>query len=215
MTLTLLFTLISACLISGTMAKYVSAKSGSDGARVAMWGVEVTGTGSLFSDSYERDDTSYGTLGAKTVLSSNSDNVVAPGTSGSLGSITITGTPEVACRISVDVDAVNSKISGWDYDLNLGAGPDVVPYEPIIWSIDGTQVGNFAALLSGLSSFSYDCAPGTDLSTVNTLDISWVWPFFVSSARDLGDTYYGDMATDPVTTPKVNLVFNVTVTQID
>ena len=38
----LVLTLITSCFVGGTFAKYVSEGEGTDSARVAKWGVEVT-----------------------------------------------------------------------------------------------------------------------------------------------------------------------------
>ena len=90
MCIILLFTLISTCMMTGTLAKYVTEGSGSDTARVAMWGVTVNAASAangLFSTTYATDDSTYG--GALSVNSSSTDKVVAPGTGGSITGFTI------------------------------------------------------------------------------------------------------------------------------
>ncbi len=107
-TLLLALTLISACAISGTFAKYVTRASGEDAARVAKWGVilGIDGT-EAFGTQYDAEDDSYIAAGGEyTVVSSNGDKVVAPGTSSDLLGTTLTasvkGTPEVAARYSIE-----------------------------------------------------------------------------------------------------------------
>lgn len=227
MVLALAFTLLSTCLMSGTLAKYVAAYNGRDTARVAKWGVEVTASGSLFATTYPIlvTNADVGLLSVITNPSGDGRKLVAPGTgssqiTGSDFQFSITGTPEVASRIAIST--TGSSLEGWDYDLDdpANGGPDAGTadyYEPIQWSINNTPVaansggaaGSFGALLVALEDISYDAAPNTDLSTlIGTKTITWEWDF---AGDDAGDTYYGNKAT----APQVNLVFTVTVTQID
>lgn len=205
----LLFTLVSTCLMSGTLAKYITSSSGTDTARVAKWGVVISSTGTdLFSASYAADDTSYASI---TNSVSASVDVVAPGTTGTASGFSITGTPEVACLVSVTVDTTESELTGWTL-----AGD--VAYEPIVWSINGTVCGTngtFSELLTALDAIEIACPAGTDLSTIATSAyvISWAWDFDDNGAgtNDANDTYLGNKATAPT----ITLVFSVTVTQID
>ena len=75
----LVVTMLTTCVISGTFAKYVTKEEGSDGARVAKWGVELAINGSNFADQYKTHDTTKydGTYS----VSAGGDKVVAPGTS--------------------------------------------------------------------------------------------------------------------------------------
>ena len=207
----LLFTLISTCMMTGTLAKYVTEGSGYDSARVARWGVVVNasspGSG-LFSTTYAKTDSTYaGTVTVDSTLT-NGDNLVAPGTEGELTGFSITGTPEVACRITVSVDATQTVFTGWG------------SYEPILWTLSeggvpvtGVSDVSFGTLHTALNAISIDVPPGTDLSTLTGFDyvISWKWPFSVSDAYDVEDTALGN-ATTP---PEIALAFDITVTQID
>jgi len=99
--------LITTCAISGTFAKYVTKVSGEDSARVAKWGIilGVSG-GEAFADKYKTDENptempnAY--EGEFSVVSSNEDKVVAPGTSSedveTPLTATVVGAPEVATR---------------------------------------------------------------------------------------------------------------------
>lgn len=82
--------LVTSCFVGGTFAKYVTKGTGSDSARVAKFGVKVTAEGSTFATSYDKDNA------AKTVVSSTLDKVVAPGTSGEMAAINITGKPAMS-----------------------------------------------------------------------------------------------------------------------
>ena len=80
--------LLSTCAISGTFAKYVTSDSGSDTARVAKWGVEISLADDLgaFLPKYETDETGTGAyVGTHTVACLNdAEDLVAPGTKGSM-----------------------------------------------------------------------------------------------------------------------------------
>lgn len=205
----LIVLLISTSLLGRTLARYITSGTlADDVVRVARWGVQVTGSGTMFSDSYSTDDLGYS--GDYTVISANQDLVVAPGTGETSGNFTITGTPEVAARIEL-VDK-GSSISGWDYDPdNTGTY-----YEPVVWTLE--KYGEATPILSGgsledlideLENLTIDVAPNTDLSTEGfDYTISWEWPF---TGNDAGDTYYGDRATAPT----ITLAIDIVVTQID
>lgn len=58
----LIAVLLTTCAVSGTFAKYTTSETGSDTARVAKWGVEVTAEGTMFADAYATDDTKITTI---------------------------------------------------------------------------------------------------------------------------------------------------------
>ena len=93
--------LITSCFVGGTFAKYVTNGTGSDKARVAKFGVTVEANGTMFAEKYDTDKD------AKTVVSSRvgvaegkKDNVVAPGTSGKMVSMKLSGQPEVDVHVN-------------------------------------------------------------------------------------------------------------------
>ena len=100
--------LLSTCAISGTFAKYVTSDNVADEARVAKWGVAVTATGSRFAGEYNADTTglkdSTDTAIALSVKTSDSNKLVAPGTKNDSGmAFSITGTPEVAVNVKIEI----------------------------------------------------------------------------------------------------------------
>ena len=206
MGLVLMLTLVSTCLLSGTLAKYVTTGDGSDTARVAKWGVKVEAFGGMFKDAYDTDDDDYDEIITYSV--SASTDVVAPGTSGTAASFGVNGTPEVACLIEVIVDRSASELTGW-------VDADGDEYEPIVWKVNGNLAGGdgtFAGLLDELDAISLPYAPGVDLSTVTAnFAITWEWNFHVDEANDVKDTFLGNLATAPT----INLKYDIVVTQID
>lgn len=220
----LVATLMSTCTISGTFAKYVSAGSSTDQARVAKWGVEVTANGTMFKKEYAKDDTTY-TLGDNTVVSSNTWNVVAPGTTANMAEVALTGTPEVATRVTYDATVT---FTG-DWTVNGD------PYCPLIFKVEGTDYyinGSTikttdelaAAVKTAIAGCNKDYEPNTDLSTKSSdyPSVTWRWEFegtehdasaTLSWQTDAKDTALGNKAVASDIAVKVDIA--TTVTQID
>lgn len=225
--LMLALVLITSCFVGGTFAKYVTGGSGTDSARVAKFGVTVTANGDVFAKEYATDDqTVVGTI-AKSVIST--DKVVAPGTksTGDFVAATVTGTPEVAVRVSYKLDTASLQLENWK------DGDDEF-YCPLVFRVKNNN-GNTvisgmdfqtadamkAALVNAVAAYTKDYAPGTDLSgkAADTLAISWEWPFETGTdadkpANNVRDTFLGDEAAAG-RAATVSLTLATTVTQID
>lgn len=220
----LIAVLMTTCTISGTFAKYVTDGTSNDSARVAKFGVVVTGTtgpaNQAFAQEYAKDDGSY----AGTVTVSASENVVAPGTSGTMSNFAVTGTPEVAVRVT--------------YDATVKLGNDWVDkddlakfYCPVKVKVGATTLCGLdyasadafeAAIKANIDSTTADYGPGTNLDTVNDdLPISWEWPFVSDGVyaggavqTDVKDTFLGDRAAGG-NAGTISIEVTCTVTQID
>lgn len=213
----LIAVLISTSAISGTYAKYVTDGEGHDVARVAKFGVKVEGFDGMFATEYETHETDYvATVGANSVISSSGENLVAPGTSGKMTEIRITGTPEVAVRVNYEVTKI--ELEGWE-DKN-GAY-----YCPIIIDVCGTKLDGqdyddadafktaITNLVAGYTK-SYEANQNLEDVQAENMDISWEWPFTTGAENDVKDTYLGDQAAaDNAAT--IELTVTCTVTQID
>ena len=172
----------------GTLAKYVTSNNVSDGAVAAKFGLNIPGTIDLFSDSYNSVEAD--TEGKK---------IIAPGASGQ-NVFVVTGTSEVAYRVSAEVSVVYSE--EWD------------GYAPLKFSLDGdiwTNLDDFQQELSAELE-SDIMAPNAEYTSTQT--IHWKWPFDVSPADDVKDTAMGVMAAEG-TFPKVTVDIKVTATQVD
>lgn len=202
----LVLCLMTTCVIGATLAKYTTATDTQDSARVAKWGVRISAaTNSAFATEYAKQDTGYaGTLSVK----SSTDKVVAPGTSGSAAQFSISGTPEVAVRLSFALTVVNEvKLTAGTYKNTDGAtvtlGSD---YNPIKWTlkkndthvegadtnVEGAVNLTLAEMATFLSTYHVDYAPNTDLSaTVPTYKLYWAWAF---DGNDTADSILGDLA---------------------
>ena len=105
MSIALLFTLISTCLMSGTLAKYTSTATGSDSARVAKWGFDGINTVDIFKLAYDS------TVDAAV-------KVVAPGTGNQFSFGFKSGTSEVDTKITVSIDETNTSNIPIVYEYN-------------------------------------------------------------------------------------------------
>ena len=219
--LLLVLTLITSCFVGGTFAKYTTSKTGSDTARVAKWGVEITANGATFAHKYTTDDQSVVATIANSVVSSREqDMVVAPGTRGNMVGMTITGTPEVAVRVNYRAEF---KVENWTVDGDGNTRKFYCPLQIKVGSttIDGTKFDSKdlfeAAVNAEISTYSKNYAAGTDLSTasVTTPSVSWEWPFSVTAADDADDTKLGNLAANAAKVPTVSLTVTTTVEQID
>ena len=211
--LLLALTLMTSCFVGGTFAKYTTAQTGDDYARVAKFGVDITAIGTMFAKEYDtKNPADIAYVGAKSVVSG--DTVVAPGTSGELSEIKITGTPEVAVEVTytaaVDFGA-NWVDENGDY------------YCPIEITVDGTtykgtdylSIGAFEdAIAAAITDQHNRFAAGTVLDTEAncSVSISWAWAF--EGNDDVKDTFLGDQAADGVDI-YIDIDLSVTVTQID
>lgn len=121
----LVVTLLTTCAISGTFAKYTTADSATDSARVAKWGVQLSVAGPLYGDSYVNGGTKMQAYVNETTdsVSINATDqatadVVAPGTANPDGlKITITGTPEVSSKLSATITSENIFLKAGNYAI--------------------------------------------------------------------------------------------------
>lgn len=220
----LMFTLVlvTSCLVGGTFAKYVRSANGSDTARVAKFGVNIVAVGDIFSKTYAKDDNSF-TLATNTVVSSNNDKLVAPGTKKDIVGFALTGTPEVAVRVSFTVDKF--ELSNWEIPKDR----ETEEYCPLIfkaggqeYKIDGKDITSVEdleeAVKDAIEEVTFDYPANTDLSksTASNLTVSWEWPFHTSDANDVKDTALGDIAAENAANAgKVDVEVTMSVTQID
>lgn len=230
----LVLCLLTTCVIGATLAKYTTAKDTQDSARVAKWGVRISAAAnSAFATEYNKQDAGY--TGTLSVKSSSSEKVVAPGTSGSAAQFSISGTPEVAVRLSFALTVVNEvKLTAGTYTNTDGATVTLAgDYMPVKFTLsDGSTdlaTGTLGQIADYLNTHPVDYAPGTNLSTtVPTYTLSWAWAFNVSTDADKADTILGDLAAGVTGIKKgssdiaasdystnVSYTLTITATQID
>ena len=210
--LLLVLVLVTSCFVGSTFAKYTVGGTGSDSARVAKFGVNVTANGTMFAREYATDDRSAGTI-IKSVIST--DKVVAPGTKGNMASMTLTGTPEVAVRVGYAVNKFELK--GWTTDGTTEYCPLVFTVGTASYKIGDAGITSVSDLQdkvkAAITAYSKDYEANTDLSGVgaDSLKVSWAWAF---EGDDAKDTALGSRAAEDKAAT-VELEITTTVTQID
>ena len=200
--------LMTTCAISGTFAKYTTSDSATDSARVAKWGVTVDVTGeTAFAKKYDNEASA---TGVKVV---SDTEVVAPGTNGTLGGITIGGETEVMVDVVVTADL---ELTGWE----IGG----VEYCPIVFTVGSTDIKIDGSTITDVDDLEAavekvftdlsknDVAANTDLGA--TVSVSWRWDFYTSDANDVKDTELAKLA-DEGHAPEISFTCTVEVTQVD
>ncbi len=219
----LVLTMVTSCFVGGTFAKYVTSGEGMDSARVAKFGVTVTGTSSTFAEVYASDSAEAKALATNSVVSvaaeddAIEDNLVAPGTKGNMVAYTITGTPEVAVNVAFEV--TNFDIGDkWVDAAGAYYCPLVIKVgETTIKGLECTDAADFEGrVIAAVKEYSEDYPALTNLADIggDAPAISWEWPFSTSADNDVKDTYLGDQAADG-DAATVALTVKATVTQLD
>lgn len=212
----------TSCFAGGTLAKYVTSGNATDTARVAKFGVEIAATtANMFSTEYAKDDTAY--EGKLTVQSSTTDKVVAPGTKGDVAAFTLSGTPEVAVRVSYSADTVDFGDNWVDADGGYYCPIIVTVGDADVNGLDYTSIDAFeSAIQTAVNAYTVDYDPNTDLAALGTSapNVSWRWDFETGNtdaektANDVKDTYLGDQAADG-NAATIKMAITAKVTQID
>lgn len=224
--LLLVLTLITSCFVGGTFAKYVTEGDSTDSARVAKWGVVIDAEGATFAKEYATNtENVVGTIAMSVV---GADKVVAPGTSGNMTAVKLSGTPEVAVSVNY---AADFKVENWTVDGNFYCPLQITVRSTTIdgtssTTIDGTTFTNKAKFEEAVKreiNGSTNYAAGKDLTGVTAPSVSWAWPIEHTGASagtgenaqtNEKDTALGNLAANDKA-PTVSLTITTTVTQID
>ena len=200
-----------------TLAKYTkSAEPRNDSAHVAKFGITLawSSNDAIFKNTYTTTDSEKSATITNSVVSatdansdSTMDNVIAPGTSGSVN-LTISGTSEVAFTLAIQIN--EEYIGAWQKSAT-----DATAYHPIEYSATSTDtIGSTNVELDAQGKFTIDIAAGTAVNA--TITISWEWPFESGSsdeekaANDAADTYMSSVAG-----ASYKITASATATQID
>ncbi len=213
----LIAVLMTTCAISGTFAKYVTDAEGSDEARVAKWGVTIEIDETIFSDSYLdtatdwTDDEDVATISVQ--ATTEGDNIIAPGTQGSLAGFTVTGTPEVDVEVTYTATLT---LEGWEVEnaeycpIEITVGNETFKIgEGNITDVAGLKAAVEAAIVDASATYHTN----TNLSTVNDdLTVSWAWDY--EGNDDDKDTALGDAAAED-NAATIKLEVSMTITQVN
>ena len=216
--------LVTSCFVGGTFAKYVTSGTGKDTARVAKFGVTVTANGSTFAEQYATDDETVRAI-ASSVVSSERKKVVAPGTKGDMVSMTLSGSAEVAVKVT------------YKATVNLGDKwvADGVYYCPLVITVNNKNINGLdyktaadfaAAVEAEIDGYTKNYVANTDFSgdqaanyEKDSLKVSWRWNFEATQfakgdQTDEKDTILGNAAANG-NAAEISLQVVTTVTQID
>lgn len=233
--------LITSCFVGGTFAKYVKSVSGTQMARVARFGVEITATNdTAFKTTYDTDAAGLSSVISSMGASGTRDKVVAPGTGeNDTVTLSITGKPEVAVHVELamkEEEIMDVFLKNGTYPDLTTANPDdefnlAKPYHPIVFTLKKNgnveKTGTISEISAYLATFSEDYTAGTDLSAeFGTYTLSWKWAFEDATIenKDQADTLLGALAAKqsafsylPGTDYQTGICFKLTatVTQID
>lgn len=191
----LVLTLATACMVSATLAKYVTSESGSDSARVAKFDASFMGIQEAEWDLFDTtSDTGV-----------SNGNLIAPGTTGFF-QFSVDGTSEVAVSVvfAVEVtDEVNGAVE--DYNPLAFTLTKIGEVDPLL---EGGTLAQLEAAIEALSS-QYEAGTAIDA----TYSIDWVWDFDDSGAgtNDEDDTTLGMSEEDL----DVSISITCTITQLD
>ena len=169
--------LLTTCVISGTWAKYVTSEKTDDTVTVAKWGISLSVAG---AEQLLDDDRSTADVNVKVL----DHDLAAPGTYKELAKVSLSGTPEVAYKITVDVDLdLGNK---WVVDGNV-ACPVVFKVGDDTFTIDTTYTTTTLLeeavedavknAIVGNDSGEKQGNAGDALTAVTNLEISWSWAF--------------------------------------
>ena len=203
--------LLTTCVISGTWAKYTTADTANDSARVAKWGVTVDVESSAFLTEYAANE-DHGAI-TNTVVAT--EKVLAPGTAGTLATVEIYGTPEVAVEVAVDL---NITLSNWAVDVTNDDTDNPVFYCPLVFAVGSNKVDGATCISEDDLKTKIEAlvdAAATKYAVGENFDkditLTWEWAFSTSDENDVKDTALGDLAVAPT----ISATIEASVTQID
>lgn len=206
----LVATMLSACMVGGTFAKYTSSASGSDTATVAKWEINVSNTNgdnkvditenpAITFDLFKTVNNTGNTVaeGNVAVATGTDTHLIAPGTAGSFA-LRIENASEVKAKYSIELtETANTSNVPLQYSVNGTTWKD---------SIDELEMG-------ALTDVSID------MNAIDTKTVYWRWVFEGTTdsghagQTDATDTALGVAAQD--TAPQVTITAKVTATQVD
>ena len=197
-----ILTMISTCAFATTFAKYVTSGDATDSARVAKWGVTVDVAGDAFAKNYK--DLAVES-GDDSLTVSGSEKVVAPGTKGTLLTLSISGTPEVDTKVTIEFSIA---LTNWVVESD--------EYCPLVFKVNDTEiamtttVAAFETALEEAINAVYTCEANADLA--KSITVTWEWAFSTGDANDKLDTELGNWELNA---PEIEFSIECVVVQLD
>ncbi len=207
--ITLVMTMITASLVSGTYSKYTQQVTATDTVRVAKFAFNLKDTGGAHvltqsSSSGAIDIFKHTDAG---VYGSGSTKIIAPGTTGTLN-FTVENLSEVKVGATFVLTETND--SNIPIYYTLGSNPQRYSAK-LTGTYSGGTYASLSALQSAMAIASINASDGTTPVT-NTVDLKWTWAF---DSAGTGQTDSADTALGIGGTATVTLAIQTTVTQLD
>lgn len=181
--LALALTLVSTCLMGGTLAKYVTKVTGTATATVAKWSFTANGANEEIT-SLSLTPNKYGNV---------TDDHIAPGTSGNF---------KIDAKNDSDVDAT--------YSITFTA-KNVPSNLKFYQSTDGSTKGKPIVLEN--TKYTVCTDKKISISTTDEIYVMWEWPYETGSTEDGKVENDGKDTTDGVNVKDMTLTITVTGTQ--
>lgn len=170
--LALALTLVTTCLLGGTMARYVTEVTGSAKATVAAWSFKANGQDKTLSNidlGSTANRQAYATGGIM-------DGVIAPGTKGSF---------------DIEIDGSGSEV-GIQYTVKLAAADGITLPSDLTFKVaNGSGQQATAYILGNDMTGTIDYSPAQN-AMKKTLTIQWEWAFGESDTASSNDNTYQD-----------------------
>ena len=182
-----------------TLSKYVTKKSGAGNATVAKWGFTVDANASeLFGKQYSKGVIVNAGTDSIDVSASTDNNLVAPGTTGSM-TFSVKGTAEVLAQIEIKLTATSDVTLAY---TQAGVEGNKM-YNPVKWTLkkgetavkENTTLTEIAKALNKTEEYSPNAAAVDEVYT-----LSWAWTFSENDENDALDTLLGMYANNTANT---------------
>ena len=217
--LTIVLTLITASLVSGTFAKYVKEVTGAETVRVAKFAFNLDGGAGIFKES-ETDEATFDifTMADDTGVFGNglnTDKFIAPGTTGAFA-LDVENLSEVDVAVTFVFTETNDDDIPVYYTYAEGADPtqrysDVLSGE-YATDTDYKPLSDLPAAMIPAGA-TLEASNGTAATTASyTLNWTWAYDSAGTGQTDDDDTALGT-TYNPSTVPSVKLAVATTVTQ--
>lgn len=161
---TLALTLITTCLLGGTMAKYVTEVTGTATATVAAWSFKANNNDTMFS-TIDLGDTEHRTNYEKTDIKAG---VIAPGTEGSF---------------DIVIDGSGSEV-GVDYAMKIAEADGITLPDDLTFKV-GSDSYTLGQEIKGTIDYS-----ATENAMKKTLTVTWEWPFDTNDDKNTNDNEF-------------------------
>lgn len=172
----LTLTLVTACLLGGTMARYVTEVSGSATAAVAAWSFKAYETGAADTTTLSEIKLGSTTNRASYAKEDIKDEVIAPGTTG---------------QFKIEIDGTGSEV-GIDYSVAIEAATGTTLPSDMVFSTVPFDEKNSGGDLAALSDTMQGNIAYSDTADAmkETITVYWSWAFDENDTAASNDNTY-------------------------